>query len=171
MPFPSPTRWEHPGPPQADYQNSDLIVIWGKQPVYSGASKGATKMLVEAKERGAKIVAIKPTLEPDAALADIWLPVRPGTDAALALAMLNVIVGEHRYDAGFVAQWCYGFDELQNHVRQYTPEWAQPITGLPAEQIREVTRLCGTTRRAAIDPGNGLEHAPSASDAAGLLPS
>jgi anaerobic selenocysteine-containing dehydrogenase len=155
-----------PWPPQADYQNADLIIIWGKQPVYSGASKGATKMLVEAKERGAKIIAIKPTLEPDAALADIWLPIRPGTDAALALAMLNVIIDENLFDADFVTRWCYGFDELREHVQQYSPVWAQTITGLPADRIRDVARLYGTTGRAAIDPGNGLEHAPSASDAA-----
>ena len=105
----------------ADYQNSNLIMIWGKQPVYSGASKGEHEILVEAKERGAKIIAIKPTLEPDAALADMWVPIRPGTDAALALAMLNVIVNENLFDADFVSQWCYGFDELKEHVQQYHP--------------------------------------------------
>ena len=152
--------------PVADYQNSDLIIIWGKQPVYSGASKGATRLLVEARERGAKIVAIKPTLEPDAAMADIWVPIHPGTDAAMALAMLNVIVHENLFDAGFVSQWCHGFDELREHVQQYTPAWAEPITGIAADRIREVARLYATTKCAAIDHGNGLEHAPSASDAA-----
>jgi len=152
--------------PLADYQNSDLLIIWGKQPVYSGASKGGTRSLVEAKERGARIIAIKPTLEPDAALADIWVPIRPGTDAALALAILNVIVRESLFDADFVSQWCYGFEELREHVHQYTPAWAEPITGVPGDRILEVARLYGTSRRAAIDYGNGLEHAPSASDAA-----
>jgi len=98
--------------PVADYQNSDLIVIWGKQPVYSGASKVRTRMLAEARERGAKIIAIKPTLEPDAALADIWVLIRPGTDAALALAMLHVIVCENLFDTDFVSQWCYGFNQV-----------------------------------------------------------
>ena len=72
--------------PMPDYQNCDLVLIWGKQPVYSGSSKGGTRSLVEAKERGATIVAIKPSMEPDTAFADIWMPIRPGTDAALALA-------------------------------------------------------------------------------------
>jgi anaerobic selenocysteine-containing dehydrogenase len=152
--------------PMADYQNSDLIIIWGKQPVYSGASKGATRMLVEARERGAKIVAIKPTLEADAALADIWLPIRPGTDAALALAMLHVIVRDNLFDADFVSRWCYGFDELREHVQQYTPSWAENLTGIPADHIQDVARLYGTTPHGAIDYGNGLEHASSASDAA-----
>jgi anaerobic selenocysteine-containing dehydrogenase len=151
--------------PIADYPSSDLIIIWGKQPVYSGASKGATRSLVEARERGAKSGAIKPTLEPAAALADTWLPIRPGTDAALALSMVHVFVSEGLFDADFVSRWCYGFEELREHIQKYTPEWAEPITGIPAERIREVARLYATTKRAAIDAGNGLEHAPSASDA------
>ena len=151
--------------PAADYQSSNLVIIWGKQPVYSGASKGATRLLVEARERGARIVAIKPTLEPDAAMADVWLPIRPGTDAALALAMLNVVVHESLFDADFVSRWCHGFDELTEHVRKYTPAWAEPITGIAADRISEVARLYAATKCAAIDAGNGLEHASSASDA------
>ncbi|MFH1489301.1 MAG: molybdopterin-dependent oxidoreductase [Pseudomonadota bacterium] len=148
-----------------DYQNADLILIWGKQPIYSGASKGAVKQIVEAKQRRARMIAIKPTFEPDAALADLWVPIRPGTDAALALAMLHVVINENLYDAAFVSRWCYGFDELKDHVQKYTPKWAEPITGLPADQIIAVAREYATTKRAAIDHGNGLEHAPSANDA------
>ncbi|MFC1868820.1 molybdopterin-dependent oxidoreductase [Thermodesulfobacteriota bacterium] len=152
--------------PMPDYRNSDLILIWGKQPVYSGASKGSVKQLVEAKQRRAKMISIKPTMEPDVALADVWVPVRPGTDAALALAMLHVVITEKLYDANFVSQWCYGFDELSDHIQKYSPEWAEPITGLPREQIKDVAREYATTKKAAIDFGNGLEHATSASDAA-----
>jgi anaerobic selenocysteine-containing dehydrogenase len=151
--------------PMADYRQSDFIIIWGKQPVYSGSSKGGSRSIVEAKERGARIVAIKPTMEPDAALADLWVPVRPGTDAALALAMLHVVITENLYDHDFVSQWCYGFEELRDHIQPHTPQWAETITGLPADQIRDIAREYATTKRAAIDPGNGLEHAPSASDA------
>ncbi len=154
-----------PVTPIPDYPNSDLVLIWGKQPIYSGASKGGTRFLVDAKQRRARIVAIKPTMEPDAALADVWVPVRPGTDAAQALAMLHVIICENLYDAAFVSQWCYGFEDLATHIQQYTPEWAAAVTGLPASQIREVAREYATTKKAAIDYGNGLEHAPAASDA------
>ena len=98
-------------------------------------------------------------------MADVWLPVRPGTDAALALAMLHVVILEDLVDHDFVEQWCYGFDKLREHVRQYPPEWAETITGVPAEQIREVAREYATTPRAAIDVGNGVEHAPAACDA------
>jgi anaerobic selenocysteine-containing dehydrogenase len=150
--------------PRADIEKTKLIIIWGKQPIYAGSSKGGVRQLLDAKERGAKIIAIKPTMEPDVALADVWVPVRPGTDAALALAILHVIIGEDLYDKPFVEQWTYGFPELEKHVRQYTPEWAERITGVKAEQIRSVARLYATTKPACIEDGNGLEHAPSCSD-------
>jgi len=150
--------------PRADIEKTKLIILWGKQPVYAGSSKGGVHQLLEAKERGAKIVAIKPTMEPDVALADVWVPVRPGTDAALALAMLHVIIAEHLYDAKFVEEWTYGFPELEKHVRKFTPEWAEPITGVKADQIRSVARLYATTKPACIEDGNGLEHAPSCND-------
>lgn len=151
--------------PAADYRNSELIIIWGKQPIYSGSSKGGTRSLIEAKERAAKIIAIKPSMEPDAALADVWVPIRPGTDAALALGMLNIVINANLCDKDFVQRYCHGFAELKDHVQQFTPQWAENITGVPADQIIDVAKMYATTLAAAIDIGNGLEHAASASDA------
>jgi anaerobic selenocysteine-containing dehydrogenase len=148
-----------------DYKNGDVIIIWGRQPIYSGPATAAPKNLFKAKQRGAKIIAIKPSSEPDVKLADIWMPIRPGTDTALALAMLHVVVNEDLIDKEFVANWCYGYDELKNHVQKYTPEWAEQITGLSSQQIIDVTRLYATTKRAGIDLGNGVEHTPSSNDA------
>lgn len=153
------------GRTSADYANADLIIIWGAQPVYSGSAKGGVTKLISAKQRGVKFITIKPTIEPDTAVTDAtWVPIRPGTDAALALAMLNVVINENLYDAAFTREWCYGFDELKEHVQQYPPEWAEPITGVPAEQIKEVARLYATTPKAAIDTSNGPEHARAAND-------
>jgi anaerobic selenocysteine-containing dehydrogenase len=151
--------------PIPDVSNSKLILIWGKQPVYSGSTRGNLKQILDARERGAKIISIKPTMEPDVALSDLWIPIRPGTDAALALAMLNVIIHEKLYDAPFVARWTYGFDKLEKHIVQYTPEWAAPITGIPADQIIALARTYAATKPACIDHGNGLEHAPSSNNA------
>lgn len=153
------------GWPIADYQHADLIIIWGKQPIYSSSTKSGTRQFLAAKEKGAKIIAIKPNIEPDVAKSDIWVPVRPGTDAALALAMLNVIINEDRFDAEFVSKWCFGFDEFKMHIQQYPPSWAERITGVPKHQIEEVARLYANAKSAAIDAGNGFEHAPAASDA------
>ncbi len=151
--------------PLPDYGNSDLIIYWGRQPIYSGPVSGPARAFLAATKRGARIIAIKPSVEPDSGMADVWLPVRPGTDAALALAMLHVVLEEDLVDHAFVDRWCYGFDSLKAHVGQYAPEWAAPITGVPAEQIREVAREYAACPRAAIDVGNGVEHAPAACDA------
>jgi anaerobic selenocysteine-containing dehydrogenase len=152
-------------PRAVDYANSDLVLVWGKQPIYSGPAQDGARAFVDAKARGAKIIAIKPSVEPDVGMADQWLPVRPGTDAALALAMLHVVVNENLIDKAFVERWCYGYEQLKGHVQQYPPSWAAGITGVPAELIREVARLFATTKRAGIDLGNGVEHGRSANDA------
>jgi anaerobic selenocysteine-containing dehydrogenase len=154
------------GVPSADYANADLIIIWGAQPIYSGSAKGGVSKLVAAKKRGAKFITIKPTVEADGAMTDAtWVPVRPGTDAALGLAMLNVVINENLYDVAFVEKWCYGFEQLKAHVQQFTPEWAEKITGVTATQIKEVARLYAKTPKAAIDLSNGPEHARAANDA------
>jgi anaerobic selenocysteine-containing dehydrogenase len=151
--------------PRPDYGNSDLIIYWGRQPIYSGPTARPARAFLAAKQRGAKIIAVKPSVEPDVGLSDIWVPVRPGTDAALALAMLHIVIGEDLIDHDFVERWCHGFKRLQAHVRQHSPQWAESISGVPAEQIETVARLYATTPRAAIDLGNGVEHTPSSNDA------
>ena len=148
-----------------DYKRSDLIVIWGANPVYSGTPQGALRNILDARERGAKLIVIKPEMQPDAAKADVWVPIRPGTDGALALAMLNVIVNEILYDKDFVNRWCYGFDRLVPHVQKYTPEWAASITGLPSEQIVQVARLYATTKAACINIGNSFDQTTDSNNA------
>lgn len=151
--------------PYPDIARSKLIVIWGKQPVYSGSTRGNLKDILDARDRGARIVAIKPTMEPDVAVSDLWIPIRPGTDAAFALAVLHVVIDENLYDAAFVTRWTYGFERLAENIRKYTPAWAEPITGIPEKRIVDFARLYASTKPACIDHGNGLEHAPSSNDA------
>jgi len=141
----------------ADYEHADVIIIWGANPVFSRTSSGGLKSLLDARDRGAKLIVIKPEMQPDAAKADIWLPIRPGTDGALLLAMLNIVINEQLYDKDFVSLWCYGFDKLVTHIQKYTPEWAEPITGLPANQIREVARIYGSAKSACIHAGNAFD--------------
>ncbi len=153
------------GMPSCDYKNCDLLILWGRQPFYSGPAMSPARDFLSAKARGAKTIAIKPSVEPDAGMSDIWVPLRPGTDAALALSMLHVIMNENLIDAPFVENWCYGYDALKTHIQQYPPAWGETVTGVPAGQISEVARLYATTKKAVIDLGNGVEHAPSSSDA------
>lgn len=153
------------GVPSCDYENSDLIIYWGRQPVFSGPPTEGPAHLVAARKRDAKIVAVKPSMEPDVGMADMWLALRPGTDAALALSMLHVIFTEELYDKDFVEQWCYGLEEFTRHIQSYTPQWGESVTGVSARQICEAARLYASTDKAVIDVGNGVEHASSSSDA------
>ena len=155
------TLGDWPGP---DYDKSDVVIYWGRLPLYSGPVGSDARTLFMVKERGAKIVSIRPSVEPDTGMDDFWLPIRPGTDTALALAMLNVVVNEKLIDKEFVERWCYGYDKLKDHVQKYTPEWAENITGVSSKQIKEIARLYATTKRASIDLGNGIEHTPSSND-------
>jgi thiosulfate reductase/polysulfide reductase chain A len=139
-----------------DWLKTKLIVNWGANVENSGVNHGNPRAILDALANGTRLVDIRPMLDPLGAKADVWLPIRPGTDCALALAILNVLIGERLYDADFVAEWCHGFDKLADHVRRFPPEWAAPITGLPAEQIREVARLIGATRPTFIRMGNGI---------------
>jgi anaerobic selenocysteine-containing dehydrogenase len=152
------------GMPSCDYENSEVIIIWAKQPFFSAPTSNGPRNLIRAKQRGAKIIAIKPSAEPDVALADIWVPIRPGTDTALALAMLNVVINEKLVDQDFVEKYCYGYDKLKEHIQKYTTEWAERITGIPPGQIKEITRIYATAKGAGIDLGNGIEHTPSSND-------
>jgi anaerobic selenocysteine-containing dehydrogenase len=147
----------HIGVGGPDYEHAEVIIIWTANPAHASTPMGAIKRILDAKERGAKLVVIKPEMQPDAAKADMWVPIRPGTNAALALGMLNVIINEKLYDTGFVSKWCYGFDELVSHIQKYTPGWAATITGLPAEQIINLARLYANAKSACILAGNAFD--------------
>jgi anaerobic selenocysteine-containing dehydrogenase len=98
-------------------------------------------------------VVIDPKRIPLADKADMYLRIRPGTDGALAMAMMNVIVEEELYDRDFIEKHTIGFDKLKPHVREYTPAWAAEITWIPADDIRKLARLFAGTRGASIFQG------------------
>jgi thiosulfate reductase/polysulfide reductase chain A len=137
---------------------STQMAVMGEPFYYSDLIEGVTKYVVmfsntvesvenpfgrqvaEAKAGGAKIVAFDPRLSTTAAKADEWLPLRPGTDLAAMLAMINVIITENLYDSDFVSKYTYGFSQLADFSKQYTPEWAEPITDIPAATLRRIAR-------------------------------
>ena len=108
-----------------------------------------------------KTIVIDPRESELAKKADIWLPIRPGTDDAMGLAFINVIINEKLYDAEFVAKWTYGFDALAAHVKDNTPEWAERITSVPAEKIRAAARMFATLRPGMLEWGCAIEHTPN----------
>lgn len=113
--------------------------------------------LEEAIARGTKLIVIDPRKTNFAARADLWLQPRPGTDLALALAMINVILNKGLYDESFVAKWTIGFDKLQQHVKGNTPAWAEKITWVDAEKIEAAARIYATSKPGCIRDGNGFE--------------
>jgi thiosulfate reductase/polysulfide reductase chain A len=139
-----------------DFTKSRLIVNWGANPENSAPNQGQPNAILNALEKGAKLIDIRPMLDPLASKAHIWLPIRPGTDCALALAILHVIINQKLYDADFVSTWCSGFDKLTKHIQPYSPEWAAPITGIPADRIQETARLIATLKPMFLKTGNGI---------------
>lgn len=140
----------------AEIDKTRLLVNWGANPENSGVNRSLIARRLDAQDSGMKVIDIRPMADSLTARADLWLPVRPGTDLALALAVLHVIIGEGLYDRDFVRDWCHGFDELAAHVRPFTPAWAQERTGVDAGLVVEAARLMGTVRPMAINYGNGI---------------
>ncbi len=131
--------------------DSNLYILWGHNP---DASDFPLKLALEKNiNKGAKLVVIDPRRIPLADSADMYLRIRPGTDGALALAMINVIIEEDLHDRDFIEKHTMGFDRLVSHVKKYTPEWAQKITWVKAEDIRKLARLFAATKGAGIYQG------------------
>src|SRR5215831_13737946 len=136
-------------------QHADLIVLWGAN---LASQPNTSRHLIAAKRRGAYVITVDVRETEAAAQSDEVLQLRPGTDTALALALMHVIIAEGLYDRAFVAQHTVGFDALRTHVQSYAPEWAAGITGIPAERIVALARRYATTRPAMIVLGGSSMH-------------
>ncbi len=135
--------------------NTKLYVLWGHNP---DASDFPLLLSIEENlKKGSKLVVIDPKKIPMAKRADMYLAIRPGTDGALALAVMHVIIKENLYDKEFVEQWTHGFEKLVPHVEPYTPEWAEKITWIPAEEIRKLARLYARSESASIFQGTNTQ--------------
>ena len=111
----------------------------------------------EGLAQGAKLIVIDPRRTASAGKADLWLQLRPGTDCALLLGMINVIISERLYDRDFVEKWCYGFDKIQELVKEYPLDKVAEITWVPAEKIEEAARMYATNKPGVIMEGMGVE--------------
>jgi anaerobic selenocysteine-containing dehydrogenase len=118
--------------------------------------------LEAAAKRGADIVVIDPRRTETATRTNAqWVPIRPGTDGALALSMIEVMIDEELYDEDFAENWCHGFEELATYVQHFQPEVAESITGVPADIIRDLARrLCNATGACPV-MYTGLEYSNS----------
>jgi len=135
--------------------HSRYIIVWASN--IHGNNVHLWPYIVEARRKGARLVVIDPYRTRTAACADWYLPINPGTDGALALAMMHVIIGEGLYDADYVEKYTLGFDELSEKVKAYPPEHAAQWTGIAAEDIRKLAREYATVRPSVIRVNYGVQ--------------
>jgi len=141
----------------SDFDNNNgIIVLWGYNPA-SSSLPASCRRIFEAMDRGAQLMVIDPVFTPMAAKADLYIRLRPGTDLALALGMVNVIIAEELYDKDFLEQWAVGFGKLAEHVKDYSPERVEKITGVRSDVVREAARKYATVKPGLIAIGNGVE--------------
>ncbi len=136
-------------------EHSDFILLWAANLT---SQPNTARHLLAAKKRGACIVTIDVRKTEAAAKSDEVLIIRPGSDTALALAMIHVICAENLHDPGFVREHTVGFEQLVEHVGPYTPQWAAGITGIEAERIADLARRYARSRPAMIVLGGSSMH-------------
>jgi anaerobic selenocysteine-containing dehydrogenase len=144
----------------SDFENTNLIVVWGSNPATDSPPIKA-RQIIAAQRRGTRLVVIDQMRSAIARQADQWIAVRSGTDGALALSMMNVIINEDLYDHEFVDNWTAGFDELREYVAAFPPEEVEAVTWVPQEVIVETARAIATARHATLCHYTGLEYTNS----------
>jgi thiosulfate reductase/polysulfide reductase chain A len=141
-----------------DHENTQYMVFIGRNLAGALIPNGMSKIF-KAKDAGAKIIVIDPKFSEMAKIADLWVPIKPGTDLAFLLALANVLITERLYDSNFVESYVEGFDEFWESNKEYTPQWAESITGISADFIKEIAYgLADASPKALIDPSyHGLQ--------------
>ena len=146
---------------QPDLRHTTCLILWGGNP--RATNKPQEIAIKEARSRGIKLIVIDSRKIQYAKEADIHAQPRPGTDGALALGMLHVIIKEQLYDKEFVAQWTKGFGRLSQLIKDYPPETVEEITWVPADTIKEMSRMYANAKPACISPRNSLDQHTNAS--------
>jgi len=156
--------------PVADlHHKSELAVLWGSNITDTNEEGEICRLLSDRIETGTSLIVVDPRKIDSVKDAQIWLQIKPGTDSALALAFINVIIGEELYDRAFVEKWTYGFEDLAAQVKGYSPEKTAEITGVPADLVRKAARMYASAKPATIQWGNAIEHNVHAFDTARAL--
>lgn len=137
-----------------DYANSRCMLLWAHNPVESWPGLYLYD-INQALKKGARLIVVDPRGTAMAKKADHWLKIRPGTDVALVLSFLHVIIENNLYDKDFVDNWTSGFDRLREHVAAFPPDKCEAITWVPAKEIEAAATAFAETRPAAVGPGMG----------------
>ncbi len=126
-------------PERTDMAHSRCIVLIGSH-IGENLHNGQVQTLAEALDKDVTLITVDPRFSVPAGKSKYWLPIKPGTDMALLLAWMNVLIDEDLYDKDYVERYTIGFDQLAKHVRDYTPEWVYLETGIKPDVIRETAR-------------------------------
>ncbi len=148
-------RYEDPA-----WEPPEVIITWGQHPPNGCPDAFFGHWIVDCMKRGSKIIAVDPRNTWTSSRAVHHLQLRPGTDGALALGMLNVIINEGLYDKDFVEKWVHGFEQLKERVQQYPVDKVAAITEVPPEQIVAAARLFANAKRGAIHWGVPVDMCP-----------
>ncbi len=147
-----PDRYDNP-----EWKRPEVVIVWGNEPLASNGDGFVGHWLVDLMRMGTKLIVIDPALTWLASKADIWLRVRPGTDCALAMGMLKVIVEEDLYDHDFVDNWCYGFEQLVERLQDYPTDKVAEICWVPEQQIIDAARMFAAAKPGAIQWGLAID--------------
>ena len=142
----------------ADVEHSDVIVVWGQNPATEEGPQLLLRDIKRAQARGAQLVVVDPRREGIGDIADRWIPIKPGADGALAMALLKRVVESERYDAGFVGEFTEGFDDLAHRVSQLDESCLSELCGVPREDIAWLFELITSTVRASLIVYTGIEY-------------
>ena len=152
------------GAPTEDFRLAKLVLAWGAN--IHGNNIHLWPMIEQARRNGARLIVIDPYRTRTAALADWHIAIRPGTDGALALGLMQVILTEGLEDRAFIAEMTHGFDELAERAREYTPERVAAWTGMTATEIEQLAREYATTKPAALRMNYGVQRSENGGTAA-----
>lgn len=142
----------------ADLENAEMVVVWGTNPATDSPPADMIRLETAAK-RGADIVVIDPRRTETVPRTNAqWVPIRPGTDGALALSMIEVMIEEDLFDEDFAENWCHGFEELKNYAQHFRPEVVSDITWIPEDTIRDLARRISYSDGASLLMYTGLEY-------------
>ncbi len=140
-------------PERTDIRDTRCLVLIGSH-LGENMHNGQVQEMSDAIERGATIITVDPRFSTAASKSKFWLPIKPATDIALLLAWINVIINEEWYDKKYVENYCYGFEELKQHVSSFTPEWAYGITTIHPDVIYETAReMANASPAVIVHPG------------------
>lgn len=145
----------------SDIENAELIVVWGTNPA-TDLPPIDMKRILEVRKQGADVVVIDPRKTATAKMTDgQWIPIRPGTDGALALGLIHILIEEELYDETFVREWTTGFEDLVTYVQQYRPDIVEHTTGIPAQTVIALARTMAEAKGVSQLMYTGLEYSNS----------